>query len=89
MDTYTCSLCGHIKNIESHKKKDSVKLKCRCCGKKTKFKKSEETLIAKPVSNFASSYTLAGDLTVMQDHVHVQGINVRGNVNLQGTTGSN
>lgn len=41
----------------------------------------------KPIKNFASRYTLAADMNILTDHVHVNGINVRGNVNVDNAEG--
>jgi len=52
--------------------------------------KAEEISQDKPIKNFASGYsgyTLAADMNISQDHVHVEGINVRGNVNVNDSEG--
>jgi len=42
---------------------------------------------SQPIQNFASKYTLAADMNIQQGNIHVNGINVRGNVNVNNTEG--
>jgi hypothetical protein len=48
---------------------------------------SNEKSQKKPIENFASRYTLAADMNILTDYVHVNGINVRGNVNVDNAEG--
>lgn len=41
----------------------------------------------KPIENFASKYTIASDMNIWTNHVHINGINIRGNVNVDNTEG--
>jgi|LGVE01.1.fsa_nt_gb hypothetical protein len=66
----------------SHSSETSTKLKKPSLP--SKLDKKEED---KPIKNFASRYTLAADMTILTDHVHVNGINVRGNVNVNDSEG--
>ncbi|OGX52635.1 MAG: hypothetical protein A2321_02395 [Omnitrophica WOR_2 bacterium RIFOXYB2_FULL_45_11] len=50
----------------------------------TAFKENPQD---RPIKNFASRYTLAADMTISTDHVHVNGINVLGNVNVNDSEG--
>ncbi|MFH1621633.1 MAG: hypothetical protein ABIA97_00730 [Candidatus Omnitrophota bacterium] len=50
--------------------------------------KLSDTPRDEPLKNFASRYTLAADMNILTDHVHVDGINMRnGNVNVADSEG--
>lgn len=86
--TYRCTSCGQCKIIRSIKRKRQLKSKCLYCNRKTQFIAHHELLTVKPISNFCSSYTLAADLTIGCDYVHVEGIKVKGDVSINQSTGS-
>ena len=48
---------------------------------------SEEKNQDLPLKDFVSSYTLAADMNIQTDYVHVKGISVRGNVNVEDSEG--
>ncbi len=86
--TYICSACGRSKNIERKRKKITIKSKCSYCGLKVRFKLQDKQVKVTKIDNFCSSYTLAADLNILSDNVHVEGIKVKGNVNLNNSSGS-
>jgi len=82
--TFNCERCGYSIKILSSGSTTLIKYKCISCGKKTNFiRQNEKQQERKP----QQGYVLAADLTINNDHVHVNGISVQGNVSAYRTTG--
>ncbi len=86
--SYRCTICGRVKNVKSESTKTSIKSKCPYCGKKTRLKLLDTYVDVGPITNFCSSYTLAADMTIANNHVHVRGLKVKGNVKIIDSEGS-
>lgn len=89
MDTYTCAACKFVRHVSVRKRKRRIKIQCARCGKKRRFELTNDSpKITGIEDGFVSSYTLAADLTVKTNNVRIEGINVRGNVNILAASGS-
>ena len=89
MDTFTylCTSCGRANNIKSRKNKAGKKANCLYCNKKRTFTLCRDVLHHSKLEGFCSEFTLNGDISIQNDYVHVDGIGVRGNVNVAHSSG--
>lgn len=82
--TFSCERCGYSIKILSSGSITPIKFRCIRCAKKTNFIPQKEKKIEERPQQ---GYVLAADLNINNDHVHINGISVQGNVSANRTTG--
>lgn len=94
--TYICSICSLRKTINLRRIKKTIKLKCKNCNRKVKFRYSVNNENQKhdnlndPINKTSSSggVTFTGDFGIQENYSSLEGLNIKGNVSIANASGN-